>query len=105
MKTTVTASTRKSARKLFGISPAFIAGLSRKLALATLAAVGLGNSEAANFSWDPFFDSGATGGIGTWDLTTANWYNGTADVAWPNNGLGADVAVFGGIFGGPVTID
>ena len=104
MKTTVT-SFRKPSRKFFGITPSFIASLSRNLALATLAAVGLGRAEAANFSWDPLITgSGLVGGGGTWDLTTTTWYNGTTDVVWPNNGSLTDVAVFDGS-GGLVTID
>src|SRR4051794_26270476 len=105
MKTTVTASTRKPARRLFGISPSFIAGLSRKLALATLAAVGIGESEGANFNWDPTLSGTAVGGgFGTWDLATTNWYNGTVDVIWPNNVSLTDVAVFGGTIGDIVFI-
>src|SRR5207253_2106012 len=37
----------------------------------------------------------------TWNTTTANWFNGTADVAWPGAG---NVAIFGGATGGTVTI-
>lgn len=58
--------------------------------------------QAATFYWDP--DGNATGnsddtglglgGTGTWDLSTANWWNLTSDVPWPNTNV--DVAVFAG---------
>ena len=85
------------------IKPSFIASLSRSLALATLAAMGLGQADAANYTWDPTFDTGTTGGAGTWDTTIANWWDGAADVAWPN--LTTDTAIFGGVAGGLVTIN
>jgi hypothetical protein len=33
-----------------------------------------------------------SGGGGTWDTTSANWYNGTTDVVW--NNANNDTAVF-----------
>ena len=106
MKSTV-ASARQPVRRLFGITPSFVASLSRNLALATLAALGLSRAEAANYTWDPTLNGGATGGAGTWDLTTLNWFDASvpADVAWPNNVSLADVAIFGGTTPGTVTID
>lgn len=53
----------------------------------------------AQLTWDPALDAGATGGPGTWDDTTANWWNGASDVAW----IDSEDAVFGGT-GGLVTI-
>ena len=91
-----------SAPKQTRVSRSFIASLSRALALSTLAAFGLGRTEAANFTWDPALDAGATGGAGTWDITTADWYNGAIDVTWPN-GI-TDGAIFGGTGGGAVVI-
>jgi fibronectin-binding autotransporter adhesin len=38
------------------------------------------------------------GGSGNWDTTTANWFNGSQNVAWPSGGD----AVFGGASGGTV---
>ena len=101
MKNSSSSRTAKS-RKSHGITPAFVASLSRQLALAALAACGLIRAEAANFTWDPALDAGVTGGAGTWNLTTANWYDGAADVLWPN--LTDSVAVFGGT-GALVTIN
>lgn len=51
-------------------------------------------------TWDPG-KSGGSGGAGTWDLnTTADWYNGTADVIWSDNSAyGANTAIFGGTAG------
>lgn len=40
---------------------------------------------AAPLSWDPGQSLGTVpGGSGNWDQTTANWFNGTADVIWAN---------------------
>lgn len=57
---------------------------------------------AANFTWDPALDGGVTGGAGTWNASTANWWDGAANVAWPN---ATDTAIFGGTAGGLVVID
>jgi len=54
---------------------------------------------AATYSWDgaDTATSGAQGGAGTWDTnSTANWWNGAADVVWPLSSSGSDVAVFAG---------
>ncbi len=43
--------------------------------------------------WDPGHTgpaSGPSGGTGTWDTTTSNWFDGTSDVAW----AAGDTAVF-----------
>jgi hypothetical protein len=40
------------------------------------------------------------GGSGTWDTTTADWYNGTTNVPWPSSGN----AVFAGPSGGTVNV-
>lgn len=56
--------------------------------------------QAATLYWDP--DGNPTGnntsgtglgGTGTWDTSTANWWNLTSDVAWPNTNV--DRAIFG----------
>ena len=41
---------------------------------------------ATTYYWDPSLaDTGTgSGGTGTWNTTTANWFSGTADVTWPN---------------------
>jgi fibronectin-binding autotransporter adhesin len=80
----------------------FIASLSRSLALSTLAIFGLGRSNAADLTWDPAFDGGATGGAGTWNTALTNWWDGAANLAWPN---ASDVAVFGGAASGVVVIN
>ncbi len=47
--------------------------------------------------WDPTASGGtALGGSGTWDTTTAQWWNGVADVAWSDPSAIAD---FGGSSG------
>jgi autotransporter-associated beta strand protein len=58
------------------------------------------SSHAASFSWDgTSTGTGAQGGAGTWDSnTTANWWNGTTNVVWPNTGTDND-AVFGNTAG------
>ena len=43
--------------------------------------------------WDPGHTgpaSGPSGGTGTWDTATSNWFDGTSDVAW----AAGDTAVF-----------
>ena len=60
-------------------------------------------SQAASVTWDS--DTVTTGiqdGAGTWDTSTATWWNGTADVAWPNTT--ADTAVLGGASGAAGTV-
>jgi len=61
-------------------------------------------AQATNYTWDPNADNGVTGGGGTWDTTTtAKWWNGAADILWPNETIVGDVAVFNGA-GSTVTI-
>ena len=57
------------------------------------------------YYWDPsHLDSGTgSGGAGTWDTSTANWFNGTTDVAWTN--ATNAVAVFAGATAGTVTLN
>ena len=53
----------------------------------------------AQFTWDPGL-TGGSGGAGTWNLTTAKWYNGSADVLWTDTAApGTNTAVFGGTAG------
>ncbi|MGN6371036.1 MAG: autotransporter-associated beta strand repeat-containing protein, partial [Phycisphaerae bacterium] len=58
-------------------------------------------AHAATLSWDP--SGGVTtpsGGTGSWDLSTLDWSNGAADVAWTDaTATGVDTAVFGGTAG------
>ena len=74
----------------------------------TFTAPGTGNS----FTWDPSHNGSGSDAAGTWDTSTANWANGSADFAWPNNGndnatfgsgaaLGANYAI---TMGAPVTV-
>lgn len=47
-------------------------------------------------NWDPG-STGGSGGPGPWNLTTANWFNGTVDVLWADSTpFGTNTAVFGG---------
>lgn len=48
---------------------------------------------ASSFTFDNTNTAGLQDGGGNWNTTTANWWNGSADVAWPN--LNTDEAVFG----------
>ena len=85
------------------INPSFIATLSRTLALATLGAMGFSTAMAADFNWDPNgTNSAADGGLGTWDVLNASWFDGAADQIWAN--LNTDKAIFGNT-GGIVTIN
>lgn len=57
---------------------------------------------AQTLNWDPGLTDGSSGGgTGTWNLnSTANWYNGTADVFWlDNSAIGSNTAIFGGTAG------
>ena len=59
-------------------------------------------ADAANLMWDANTGlAGAQDGSGTWDTTTADWYNGTGDVVWPNT---TDTAIFGAGTAGAYTI-
>jgi autotransporter-associated beta strand protein len=44
--------------------------------------------------WDPLMSSSGSGsgGSGTWDSTSAIWYNGVSDVVWPGNNYAATFA-------------
>src|SRR5207302_3000023 len=72
------------------------------LLLLTILAVGR-PANAATYTWDADATpgNGTFGGTGTWDATTLNWFNGTTDVAWPNNTTTdpALAAFFGGTAG------
>ncbi len=55
--------------------------------------VGVQVAQAQTLRWDPAQSGGTSlGGNGTWDTTTANWWNGTANVAWSDGAT----AVFDG---------
>lgn len=89
--------------KRFGISPAFVASLSQRLAYAALAAAGVASSHADLF-WDPAGDgNGAIGGAGTWDTSSLFWDPTGLDPVSPNNvawlPASTDTAVFGGTSG------
>ena len=59
-----------------------------------------GAANAAALTWDPGHTPATpSGGAGTWDLTSANWSNGTSDVAWSDTTGTADIAVFSGTAG------
>src|SRR5450756_2578697 len=57
-------------------------------------------SRADVLTWDPSL-GGGTGGAGTWNLnSTANWWNGSADVSWKDNSAtGTNTALFSGTAG------
>ena len=48
-------------------------------------------------TWDPNGATAGTGGSGTWETTSAIWFNGTSFVPWTNGTL--DIALFGGTAG------
>src|SRR5580704_11937573 len=52
-------------------------------------------------NWDPGLSGGSgEGGAGTWNLTTANWFNGAADSIWADSfPFGTNTAAFGGAAG------
>src|SRR5262245_10510389 len=65
------------------------------MVVAIIVSGGADNATAANLTWGV---NGA-GGSGTWNTTTANWFNGSQNVTWPSGGD----AVFPGASGGTVT--
>ena len=74
--------------------------------LCLLLAAGLahpvGTAAAATLTFDANTSTaGAQDGSGTWDTATADWYNGTGDVVWPN---ATDTAAFGAGTAGTYTI-
>ena len=59
-------------------------------------------TNAASLSWDgsDTVTAGAQGGAGNWNVnSTANWWDGTADVVWPALGGTDDDAIFEGTAG------
>src|SRR6185312_16900025 len=70
------------------------------LAGGLFAATGMISAHADVLTWDPLF-GGGTGGTGTWNLnSTANWWNGAADVKWSDNStIGTNSAIFSGSAG------
>ena len=84
-------------------------GLSRKvrmmlLAMAPAAVLSAHSSFGATLSWDSSGTATTTpvDGSGTWDAASTLWFNGAADVMWPND---TTVAVFGsGGAAGTVTL-
>jgi len=66
---------------------------------ALLAAHAIPSAHGAPLNWDGAISGGPNGGNGTWDSnSTGNWWDGAADVVWPNAGTAND-AVFGGTLG------
>ncbi len=50
-----------------------------------------------NLTWDPNGAAAGTGGTGTWNTTTARWFNGAAHVPW--SAVNFDNAIFDGTAG------
>jgi autotransporter-associated beta strand protein len=71
------------------------------LSAAAFAALVAGRTRGANYFWDPnaSVTGGGSGGSGTWDIGTPEWFltGATTDVAWPNTN--ANVAEFNGTAG------
>lgn len=59
---------------------------------AILAILAVGSVQAQTYTWDPLKNKTGSDGAGTWDVTTAEWATGSADVVWPNT---ANVAIIG----------
>jgi fibronectin-binding autotransporter adhesin len=57
-----------------------------------IAAAALQHAGAATLTWDPNGAAAGSGGNGTWDTTSVQWFNGTTFGAWNNGNL--DDAVF-----------
>ncbi len=72
----------------------------KTLAIGLSLATGMFAAHADSLTWDPLLNGGG-GGTGTWNLnTTANWWNGAADIKWlDNSALGSNTAIFAGTAG------
>ena len=69
-------------------------GLSRATLLVAAASLSVGlapRARAANFFWDTTSGVAGLGGTGTWDTTTANWFN--AGTATTTDGLQPTAAI------------
>jgi len=72
-----------------------------KIPICMVLAAGTAASHAQTLTWDPGL-SGGSGGAGTWNLTTADWFNSltAADTKWTDtSALGTNQASFGGTAG------
>ena len=83
-----------------GIPLAVLKKQIKTVAVGVISIASLMAARADSLTWDPGHSSGS-GGSGTWDLnTTANWWNGTADVFWKDSSAsGSNAAVFSGVSG------
>lgn len=64
-----------------------------KLAVIGMFAAAISHLGAASYTFDNLNTAGLQDGGGNWNTTTANWWNGSADVVWSN--LNTDEAIFG----------
>lgn len=51
-----------------------------------------------SLTWDPNGNGGTTSASGNWDVSTANWWNGTADQVWSQ--ISSTVSTTNAVFGG-----
>ena len=74
--------------------------LKKIASLCLVLSAGVLSARADALYWDQA-GSGALGGTGTWNLnSTANWWNGAADVTWKDNSAtGTNSAIFAGTAG------
>jgi autotransporter-associated beta strand protein len=86
--------------KIQGSLPLQIKKRIQMLAVGLSVVAGMAVARADSLNWDPQHNSGG-GGAGTWDFnTSANWWNGSADVKWLDNStLGTNTAQFSGTAG------
>jgi len=63
---------------------------------------GIPLARAATLTYDANTTPPANDGTGVWDTTTANWFDGTNDVVWPNTTN--DTAIFGAGSGAAGTV-
>src|SRR3954447_12427866 len=72
------------------------------VAAAGVAWAGIPLARAATLTYDANATPPANDGTGVWDTTTANWFDGTNDVVWPNTTN--DIAIFGAGSGAAGTV-
>src|SRR5579871_6309846 len=92
-------------RKIRGALSAVIKRKTKPLAVGLCTLAGMFGARADVLTWDPGLN-GNSGGAGTWNLSTANWWNGTADVTWKDtSAIGTNGAIFSGASGGAITLN
>jgi autotransporter-associated beta strand protein len=74
-----------------------------RAAVAAVLGFGVANVSGATLTWDADAAGAGTGGAGSWDTTSPNWFDGIGYVTWPNANPNSDTALFPAT-GGVITL-